>query len=650
MIRGGCQMIKYTDFFDLINTDKELPVAALFMTYGFDAELFEHHILPNFLGIIGNVDENELRFRNQIAMKLMEVPVTVLSDGNQYHGGRTFLYDHITILEQTFHPKCYLLLYQTYLRVIIGSCNISKSGLCYNAETLWHEDIIQDKPSSISKNMKEILTWLSENYRIQVNDALKEIIKFLKECNGGKEYPKLLSTVGRKSVYRNLFDEIKGLKEECSEISILSPFYENDRERALDKTLLVEFADEFKAAYPKAKIKLYFPAMKSEKEKLYKVTAPVNIFGELCSKYKDTELNVIHKEWEREDDEPVPRTVHAKIIMVKLKSRKKLILSGSINFTNNAMRSNIDSLRNIEIGILEHGNITFGLPQSTRVQVKELLYEDKEVNEKRIAAFIESADLDGSRLIIKLIKEQQVVPFKIEYQNQKIYETNLPQETINIDAFTLKRSQDLHIKCTEYGFYVPIHILRKEEFVSEDLKLSFELSLKDVVDYLAGRYKSISEIERLKRVQKMNEKEAAGGLAIYFKHNLQRYYKAMASLKQALEMPYYSETAFKSYLSNPIGLKSLLNLIVEDFKEGNAGNEETFLFLVEIEDVISHLQYQEDRLEREFKDYELDNIMAEPVSIRNEIYKKSRKAIRTQYDVMLKAYGLESEIYGYKRI
>ena len=59
-------MIKYTDFFELIDNGGNLPIAALFMTYGFDAELFEHHILPSFLGIVDNPRENELRFRKRI--------------------------------------------------------------------------------------------------------------------------------------------------------------------------------------------------------------------------------------------------------------------------------------------------------------------------------------------------------------------------------------------------------------------------------------------------------------------------------------------------------------------------------------------------------------------------------------------------------
>jgi hypothetical protein len=632
-------VIKYTDFFDLINTDLEAPVASLFMTYGFDAEIFEKHILPNFLGIIGNPDENELRFRNQVALKLREVPVTVLSDGKQYHGGRTFLYDHITISNHTFHPKCYLLLYKTYLRVIIGSCNMTKAGLCFNAETIWYEDIQQDESTAISENLLKILTWMGEHYTLQKNDAWMEIVKFLKHCQYRIDYPKILSTVNKKSVFASLFEEIKSISEECKTISILSPFYENDRDQALEKTLLLEFAEEFKQIYPKSKIKIYFPAIKSNEGKQYKVTAPVNIFRELCSKYKDTELNIVHKEWEREDDEPIPRTLHAKIIMVEFKSGKKMILSGSINFTNNAMRSKIGTLRNIEIGVIEYGKLKFEFPRSTKVKVNDLSFEDKEVNDKTISIFVESAVLDNGKLIINL--KEQVDPFRIEYQNHKIYETKEQQQSITIDPFQLKRSQDLNIICLDYNFYVPIQILNKEEFESEDVRLSFELKMNDIIDYLAGKYRSISEIERLKQVQRKMANEESGGLTVYFRHNLQRYYKAMSSLKQGLEMPFYSELAFRNYLANRIGLKSLLHMIIEDFRSGAAGMEETFLFLVEIENIIHHLRFQEDRLVKKYKKEVLKKLMVEPVSIRKEIYKKSKRSIRNQFDVLLEGYGLE---------
>ena len=152
-------MIKYTDFFDLIDNGGNKPIAAVFMTYGFDAGLFEHHILPAFLGIVDDPNENELRFRNQIALRLKEVPVLVMSDANQFNGGRTFLYDHIVVDTETFHPKCYLLLYKEFLRVIISSANITKSGLCYNAELVWHYDIYLDKESTLSNDIYEILSF-----------------------------------------------------------------------------------------------------------------------------------------------------------------------------------------------------------------------------------------------------------------------------------------------------------------------------------------------------------------------------------------------------------------------------------------------------------------------------------------------------------
>ena len=55
-------------------------------------------------------------------------------------------------------------------------------------------------------------------------------------------------------------------------------------------------------------------------------------------------------------------------------------------------------------------------------------------------------------------------------------------------------------------FYVPILIPNKEGIITDDLKLHFEFGMKDIIDYLAGNYKSISELERMKRIVG-NEKE-----------------------------------------------------------------------------------------------------------------------------------------------
>ncbi|MDY2737772.1 hypothetical protein, partial [Intestinibacter sp.] len=210
--------IKYTDFFELVDGGDNVAVAALFMTYGFDAELFEHHILPAFLNVVDNPIEQELRFRNQIALKLKEIPVGVISDATQYNGGRTFLYDHIVVKQDTFHPKCYMILFKDFLRVIISSSNITKPGLCYNAELIWYEDIYLDKVNSISYDLKSILDFVKDRYELENMAALCEIQKYLDKCKFKISYPKLISTCEEKLVLDRVMDELKNCRGNCRSV------------------------------------------------------------------------------------------------------------------------------------------------------------------------------------------------------------------------------------------------------------------------------------------------------------------------------------------------------------------------------------------------------------------------------------------------
>ncbi|MGH4120915.1 hypothetical protein [Clostridium sp.] len=217
-------MVKYTDFFDIVDNSGNLPISALFMTYGFDAGLFEHHVLPAFLGIVDDPNENELRFRNQIELRLKEVPVAVISDAKQFNGGRTFLYDHIVVGTQTFHPKCYMLLFKEYLRVIISSGNITKSGLCYNAELVWYEDLYLDKINSISKELNDILIFMNRKYKLDKVVAVQEIRKYLGKCQFAEAFPKVISTCVKQTVFDKIQDELKKCNGKCKTITVMSPF------------------------------------------------------------------------------------------------------------------------------------------------------------------------------------------------------------------------------------------------------------------------------------------------------------------------------------------------------------------------------------------------------------------------------------------
>ena len=161
-------------------------------------------------------------------------------------------------------------------------------------------DIKSDSPCSIPSEINVILNWMMSEYSLVKNDAMREIIKYFNSCAGSNSMPHILSTVNEHSVFHQYFSKMDEVGEKCRQITVVSPFFENDRERAVEGSLLMDFADTFMKKYPDSKMRFFFPAIKSESGKGYKVTAPVNIFHEVCKKYKNTELYVINKEWERE--------------------------------------------------------------------------------------------------------------------------------------------------------------------------------------------------------------------------------------------------------------------------------------------------------------------------------------------------------------
>lgn len=641
MIRGGNQMMKYTDFFDLIDNGGNQPIAALFMTYGFDAVLFEEHILPAFLEIVDDPNENELRFRNQIALKLKKVPVAVISDAKQFNGGRTFLYDHIIVDSETFHPKCYMLLFKDCLRAIISSGNITKSGLCYNAELIWYENLYLDKANSISKTLQDILIFMGERYRLDSIVAAQEIKKYLEKCLFADGYPKVISTCLGQTVFSRIQEELKACQGSCKAITIMSPFFENDREQAMESTLLISFFDELKVIYSEAKIKICFPANYNKQDDKYIVNAPLGIFKELTRKYKNIGLFIVPREWERENDDSVPRTLHGKLIYAEFDNGYNLYLSGSVNFTNNAMRSNLKHLRNIEIGVLNYTKSKLLIPNCTKVSIDKLIMMEQTEAPPKPTCFVDSAVYNGVDLCIQFNPKKMVVPCQIIYNSHSLAIISEVTEEKNINNFSLKKPQDLKIVCSDFSFFVPILIPNKDGIITDDLKLTFDFGMKDIIDYLAGKYRSLSELERMKRLSHEGKEDKTSEMIIFFRQNLQRFFKALASLKQGLELPYYTEYSFNNYLVAPIGIKNLVRMILDDSKQKVTGEGETFLFLVEIWNVTEHLKYQEDWLTDAYKNQVLRHLMMEAKITVLQIVKMARGNLKSQYEVILKSYGLE---------
>ncbi|MEN6325756.1 MAG: hypothetical protein ABFD18_06080 [Syntrophomonas sp.] len=635
-------MLKYFDIFDLLSENEEQSVAAVYMTYGFDAQLFETYILPAFLGIHSGADDfdlqaqtkNAMYFRNQVALKLREVPVAVYSDGSQYVGGRSFLYDHIAIQGKTFHPKCYLLLFKSNLRVIITSANLTISGFCYNAEVLWHEDIYLDKASPIARDLFGILREIAGIGTEPVPVALNEILKYLSKISDKSDYPKIVSTCTVESPFKQFLTAIKDYNRPPKEITILSPFYENDREKEFEQSMAISFLSHFSSSI---RVNLCFPAaIQNDK---WVVRAPKNLFEELFKKYPNSRFKVVPASWEQEDGEPVPRTLHGKIVCVRFSDNTYLYMGGSINFTERAMRSRKDKLRNVEIGILELTKKPFVLPKCIPVNLDELEVHEESSPDPKPVCFVQSAILEHSVLTIKIDLKKASYPFTILYGNKQLITVVKPIEELLFKNFKLARCQDLEISAGNGTFFVPIMVMNKAEVVTEDLEWDSTIGFSDVIDYLAGKYRSISELQKNITCRKPNPGNSLSTL--FFRQNLQRYFKAMDALKQGLEQPFNSEYAFQNYLSSPVGLTKLTEMILDDYNSKTAGKQESFLFISELLNVLLHLEFMEDWVDPKFKRNELQKIIDKLYSSIKAIIKGAKGTIRQQYKIICYAYGIE---------
>lgn len=82
-------------------------------------------------------------------------------------------------------------------------------------------------------------------------------------------------------------------------------------------------------------------------------------------------------------------------------------------------------------------------------------------------------------------------------------------------------------------------------------------------------------------------------------------------------------------------------MIIDDYKKDISSACETFLFLVEILNIIEHLEFNDDWLDDSYKRNELDKIMNEAKITIKSMVKKSKGKVKQQYKVMIKLYGLE---------
>ena len=293
----------------------------LMTTFTFEIEFFERFVLNQLY-------DNNIR-KISLFVDAKELSKSILKVESSYIGKRYF----VTPIEMnsSFHPKVFLLLGDKKARLIVGSANLSRTGLKSNNEifnVFDYDDKHQENLALINSAMNFFLQLHSINET--ENDLFKEIncIGYLnKEAKNNESY--FLD-----NIETSILDQIQALiTDKIKNIDIAVPYYDNE--------LLA--LKEIKSRFPDAIVNLYIQNRMSTFNIKYNEKENI-ISNEYIKPFNKCECNDSNNLY------------HGKVLRFNTDD-KSYILYGSANCTLSALVKPYNKNGNIECDILEIGEI-----------------------------------------------------------------------------------------------------------------------------------------------------------------------------------------------------------------------------------------------------------------------------------------------------
>ncbi|HUI71858.1 MAG TPA: hypothetical protein VL354_15160, partial [Spirochaetia bacterium] len=141
------------------------PVACIATTYTFDAAFFEVDLLPRFLGLKFDHTEREISFLVEREQALGTVRACVLVDHTCVDARQTTLrWDQMAVRvpNGAQHAKIVVLVWERWLRIIVSSANLTRTGYRRNREIAGVLDVFDGKDSMPLQPARDVLSFLSD--------------------------------------------------------------------------------------------------------------------------------------------------------------------------------------------------------------------------------------------------------------------------------------------------------------------------------------------------------------------------------------------------------------------------------------------------------------------------------------------------------
>lgn len=168
------------------------PLLCVASTYTFNADFLESDLLPRFLGLKFDDTEGDRPFIIEREGALASCRVSILVDANQVDCSQTTLrWDQIPIFVPSGvqHAKVTLLVWESCIRLIVSSANITRSGYRKNREIAGVLDFFNHKDSTPRQVLYEAMDFLQSmtswaRADVVILDRLRKRLKDARACAG----------------------------------------------------------------------------------------------------------------------------------------------------------------------------------------------------------------------------------------------------------------------------------------------------------------------------------------------------------------------------------------------------------------------------------------------------------------------------------
>ena len=326
------------------------PIACFASTYTFHAAHFENELVPRFLGLRYDNTEREPVFVLEREDRLATVTAAVFVDASQVDGGQTtgrWLQVPVAVVRGCQHAKVTILVWERFIRVIVASANLTRSGYRKNREMASILEFFDADAAAPRDVLSDVLDFIDElmafarmppetaKHLAEALDATRRRARSWREMPSGTDRPPSVKFVPvlppreRRKGRGSIDAIVEGWgNRRATDITVMTPFI-GDSPEAVRTTLraLLQIPRS-----REAKGHLVIGAAPHEDRTV--VDLPKWFRDEWMSAWSlhPSELSLFAVPPRRDGEPKAARSLHAKSILVESEDRT-LLLMGSSNFS-----------------------------------------------------------------------------------------------------------------------------------------------------------------------------------------------------------------------------------------------------------------------------------------------------------------------------